>query len=448
MRKLLHPLTAPNLPHERLAAFFLSPQLTITTKHNRSNRRYAIMAPSKLFMLVIVTSSMLSLCEPFTIFPSSRPFISPLSLRSSLLDDMPTINTDLLSEKDKSMLDALRSRSLNDDDSSSVESMTLLPASRDLPPLPTTFNPEYLAAVFGPRPLTCLTRVLQIGSTLAPVLPSILFAAAKGDLDTPATQAALASKFREALTTLGPFFIKAGQALSIRPDVLPPPAMVEMQRLCDKVPSYSSDLAFKILEEELGGKKEEFYNEITAEPVAAASLGQVYKATLKDGGSEVAVKVQRPEVLETVSLDLHLVRTFGLFLRALNPSGGVDVVSLLDEFGGRFYDELDYVKEVRGVVWEERSATTLKHLQRSPHTISNVAKTPSLRTRRSATTAFGFTRTLRTPKTSRSPSLTNGCARGASTRPSGAKGRNSASRRRRTWVPSLTWVSRFIWRCC
>ena len=209
--------------------------------------------------------------------------------------------------------------------------MTLLPAGRNLPPLPTTFNPEYLSAVFAPRPLTCLTRVLQISSTLAPLFPSLIYAALTGSTKEAASQAKLAASLREALTTLGPFFIKAGQALSIRPDILPPAGMVEMQKLCDKVPSYSSEMAFSILEKELGGPKEEFFSEITPEPVAAASLGQVYRATLKSGGKEVAVKVQRPEVLETVSLDLHLVRSFGLLLKKINPNGGVDVVSLLDE---------------------------------------------------------------------------------------------------------------------
>ena len=169
-------------------------------------------------------------CSPFTPLPPSRSLLPlHLPLRSSLLDDMPTINTDLLSEKDKSLLDALRSRSLNDDDASTIESMTLLPAGRDLPPLPDTFNPEYLAAVFGPRPLTCLTRILQIGGTLLPVLPSLVGAAVAGSLSSPATQASLAAEFREALTTLGPFFIKAGQALSIRPDILPPAGMVEVR---------------------------------------------------------------------------------------------------------------------------------------------------------------------------------------------------------------------------
>ena len=83
------------------------------------------------------------------------------------------------------------------------------------------------------------------------------------------------------------------------------------------------------------------FSEITAEPVAAASLGQVYKATLRDSGDEVAVKVQRPFVLETVSLDLHLARMLGLLLRKTPISQRIDVVGLLDEFAANFYQELD-----------------------------------------------------------------------------------------------------------
>ncbi len=75
----------------------------------------------------------------------------------------------------------------------------------------------------------------------------------------------------------------------------------------------------------------------------AASLGQVYRATLRQTGEEVAVKVQRPFVLETVSLDLYLIRKFGLFVRNFpRLSSRLDIVSLLDEFAGNFYQELDY----------------------------------------------------------------------------------------------------------
>ena len=99
------------------------------------------------------------------------------------------------------------------------------------------------------------------------------------------------------------FCHRIGQALSIRPDVLSPRSMVELQKLCDKVPSFDSKIAFATIESELGKPVDEIFSKITPEPVAAASLGQVYKATLRATGEEVAVKVQRPAVLETVSLD-------------------------------------------------------------------------------------------------------------------------------------------------
>lgn len=88
---------------------------------------------------------------------------------------------------------------------------------------------------------------------------------------------------------------------------------------------------------------DEIFSEITPEPVAAASLGQVYKAKLRETGETVAVKVQRPGVLETVSLDLYLAREAGLIARNFPfLSDRLDAVALLDEFAYRFYQELDY----------------------------------------------------------------------------------------------------------
>ena len=102
-------------------------------------------------------------------------------------------------------------------------------------------------------------------------------------------------------------------------------------------------MAFATIELELGKKVEELFSEITPEPVAAASLGQVYKATLKSTGETVAVKVQRPAVLETVSLDLYLARELGLIARNIPALvQRLDAVDLLDEFAYRFYQELDY----------------------------------------------------------------------------------------------------------
>jgi aarF domain-containing kinase len=86
------------------------------------------------------------------------------------------------------------------------------------------------------------------------------------------------------------------------------------------------------------------YSELGPDPVAAASLGQVYKGVLRSTGETVAVKVQRPAVLETVSIDLYLIRKLGLALSEV-PQINTDVVALLDEWAERFFEELDYVKE-------------------------------------------------------------------------------------------------------
>lgn len=130
---------------------------------------------------------------------------------------------------------------------------------------------------------------------------------------------------------------------------LPLRPQVELQQLCDKVPSFDNELAMQTIREELQvSDVSDIFSEITPAPVAAASLGQVYRAKLRSTGEVVAVKVQRPYVLETVSLDLHLARELGLFLRRFPAlSKRLDLVDLLDEFGSRFYAELDYVVSCR-----------------------------------------------------------------------------------------------------
>jgi aarF domain-containing kinase len=121
--------------------------------------------------------------------------------------------------------------------------------------------------------------------------------------------------------------------------------MNELQKLCDKVPSFDSTVAMDMLEQELGNPWYEVYAELTPEPIAAASLGQVYKGKLKTG-EIVAVKVQRPGVLETVTVDLYIIRMIGIFLRRFPKIvERADIVGLLDEWAARFFEELDYVRE-------------------------------------------------------------------------------------------------------
>ena len=174
-------------------------------------------------------------------------------------------------------------------------------------------------------------------------ISSLLFDALSGKLDD--NQVQRATELRNILTSLGPAYIKLGQALSIRPDLLSPAAMNEMQKLCDKVPSFDSKIAMQQLEYDLGRPWQDIYSELTPEPIAAASLGQVYRGRLKNGDA-VAVKVQRPGVLETVTVDLFIIRRLGIYLRRFpSITQRADIVALLDEWAARFFEELDYVRE-------------------------------------------------------------------------------------------------------
>lgn len=259
---------------------------------------------------------------------------------------------DQLNENDdaRMVMDALRGKNLNDDDSAldGLEMRLVEIGVDETDPtsgLPFEYEPLVLQKFFKKRPLNILTRIFQLTSAGGGLALKLALDSLLGRMkDNPELEIKRAGELRDTITSLGPFYIKIGQALSIRPDILSPRSMVELQKLCDKVPSYDSKVAFATIERELGKPVNEIFSEITPEPVAAASLGQVYKAKLRSNGDSVAVKVQRPAVLETVSLDLFLVREIGLIIRNFLPqlNDRVDIVDLLDEFAFRFYQELDY----------------------------------------------------------------------------------------------------------
>ncbi|KAB1203751.1 hypothetical protein CJ030_MR8G011187 [Morella rubra] len=208
--------------------------------------------------------------------------------------------------------------------------------------LPLVYDPATISAYWGKRPRAVATRIIQLLSVAGGFLSRIAWDLINKKVKE--NEVARAIEIREIVTSLGPAYIKLGQALSIRPDILSPTAMMELQKLCDKVPSFPDDVAMALVEEELGQPWQNVYSELSSSPIAAASLGQVYKGRLKENGDLVAVKVQRPFVLETVTVDLYIIRNLGLVLRRF-PQISVDVVGLVDEWAARFFEELDYVTE-------------------------------------------------------------------------------------------------------
>jgi ABC1 atypical kinase-like domain len=160
----------------------------------------------------------------------------------------------------------------------------------------------------------------------------------------------LSKQVREDLQDLGPTFIKAGQMMSVRPDVLPQATLDELTKLQDSVVAFDTKIAVEQIERELGGPLGQFFTSISEEPVAAASLAQVYLATLADGkDTRVAVKVQRPDVLGTVSKDLYVLRraaeVFQGLVERFAPQQRTNYVALLNEWAIGFYTELDFKNE-------------------------------------------------------------------------------------------------------
>lgn len=152
---------------------------------------------------------------------------------------------------------------------------------------------------------------------------------------------------KESLIRLGPTFIKIGQSLGTRGDLLPLSYVKELVKLQDQVPPFPNAEALARIETELNRKVSEAYAEIDAEPIAAASLGQVYRARLHTG-EEVAVKVQRPGLAEIIGFDIAVLRRLTELMRRFpQMNENADWEGMLREFSETITEEMDYMQEGR-----------------------------------------------------------------------------------------------------
>lgn len=156
----------------------------------------------------------------------------------------------------------------------------------------------------------------------------------------------LARNLREALVELGPTFVKFGQLLSTRPDILPPIYIEELEKLQDKVNPIPYEDVCRVLSKELGDYTE-IFSEFDPTPLAAASIGQVHRAKLQNG-REVIVKIQRPGIEETVKDDLEIIK--GLARRSERRSADarqIGIVAIVNDYARTLLRELDYEREAR-----------------------------------------------------------------------------------------------------
>src|SRR5690554_21215 len=158
-----------------------------------------------------------------------------------------------------------------------------------------------------------------------------------------------AERFRKVLEDLGPTFVKLGQVLSTRPDILPPEFIAELKYLQDRVPTLSFEQIRAQVESGLGGELEQFFGEFSEKPLAAASIGQAHLATLRDGQA-VIVKVQRPGIREKIRSDLDLLYYLARLLEAtIEEVELYTPTAIVREFERAILNELDFLQEAQNI---------------------------------------------------------------------------------------------------
>jgi len=175
-----------------------------------------------------------------------------------------------------------------------------------------------------------------------------------------------AVRLRLALEALGPIFVKFGQVLSTRRDLLPPDIADELAKLQDQVPPFSSELALAQIEQAYGRPAHEVFAEFDAIPIASASIAQVHLARLRpeDGGHEVAVKILRPNMHGIIAHDLSLLDTLaGLLEKVWSDGKRLKPREVVAEFAKYLYDELDLMREAANCSQLRRNFTGSKLLQ-------------------------------------------------------------------------------------
>lgn len=205
--------------------------------------------------------------------------------------------------------------------------------------LSTKYDADAVSKFFRERPWLVVGRVLDVAKQ-----GILLFL----KLKLSGKDVSLAGEICGFLSRAGPTFVKLGQTLSTREDLVGKDVARALADLQMAAPPFPDAIAMDLIAAELGGLPAEVFDTFTQRYVAAASMGQVYKATLRSSGEEVAVKVQRPDLLVSIALDVYVLR-LGLgavrYLARINS----DIRNIADEVGAGLFAELDYTVEANQV---------------------------------------------------------------------------------------------------
>lgn len=219
----------------------------------------------------------------------------------------------------------------------------------------TTYSPGRDLRWLLLRPWVLVARLVEVLWQLGSLALVLVI---QGSSPKPEVQKRLAQKILATLTGLGPCFIKVGQSLSTRPDLVRRDWLEQLTQLQDNLPPFPHAIALATIEQELGGPADQLFEHFPGHPVAAASLGQVYKAQLADG-HWVAVKVQRPNLPYLLRRDLVIIRLLAVAAGPVLPLNlGFGLGDIIDEFGRSLFAEIDYRQEADNA---ERFAQLFSH---------------------------------------------------------------------------------------
>jgi predicted unusual protein kinase regulating ubiquinone biosynthesis (AarF/ABC1/UbiB family) len=264
--------------------------------------------------------------------------------------------------------------------------------------LPKAYDSEKIAKYWARRPIAVMKRSAGLLTEVLTWATALVGDVTSNTVEQNAPIRAKALK--ELIARQGAAFVKVGQAVAIRPDLLPPAYLEEFQTLLDQVEAFPSEDARKLIQKTIGEnvRLEDVFEDVSCfdKPVAAASIGQVYKATLKKGalkksgeeteeyGRTVAVKVQRPDILEAVSIDLFVIRSFlDIFSSIPKTEQTFDLVNgcegfipVLDVAAERFLEELDYEIEGRNASRFEKDMNSISVVRgaiKVPHVFREIS---------------------------------------------------------------------------
>ena len=313
---------------------------------------------SRMLLMIMTVLMLLQISESFKISKISNRLYNdynPVILKMTATSSMPSDASQRLKKAQLRLAEAQGRIPIGaSDDPSFTYNLQSAPASlsrvreiqwRVAEPA-VVYDPVSASSKFFAQPVKWLIRNVQFLLPVALFVSTVIIDVISGKEES--NRLRRADELLNLISAQSPALIKAGQALASRSDLLPKEYLDSLQKLQDRCPAYPNIEAYKQFESELNCTFADIIELEFPDPIAAASIGQVYKGRLKSNGAEVAIKIQRPGCEELIAIDLFILRWYAQLVQRLLLvvlKRDIDLVAIIDDFGELIYREIDYRAE-------------------------------------------------------------------------------------------------------